>query len=42
MQWVELDGGDLCRNMAGGFQLDASEWKARYRKFFARRSLKIQ
>lgn len=44
LQWLDLEGspacghrtagGDLCRNRTGGFQLAASEWKARHRKFF--------
>lgn len=44
LQWVDLDGaplcghrtkgGDLCRNMTGGYQLRALEWKARHRKLF--------
>ncbi len=44
LQWVDLDGaplcghrtkgGDLCRNMTGGYQLGAPEWKARHRKLF--------
>jgi hypothetical protein len=43
LQWIDLDGaplcghrtagGDLCRNLTGGNQLRASEWKARHRKF---------
>jgi len=42
LQWVDLDGaplcghrtkgGDLCRNVTGGYQLCAAEWKARHRK----------
>lgn len=43
LQWLDSDGaplcghrtagGDLCRNLTGGSQLDPSEWKARHRKF---------
>jgi hypothetical protein len=42
LQWIDLDGaplcchrtkgGDLCRNMTGGYQLRAAEWKSRHRK----------
>jgi hypothetical protein len=44
LQWVDLDGaplcghltkgGDLCRNMTGGYQLRSAQWKARHRKRF--------
>jgi hypothetical protein len=44
LQWVELEGaplcgqrtkgGDPCRNMTGGYQLDAAEWQARHRKLY--------
>ena len=44
LQWLDLEGqplcghrtksGDLCRNVTGGFQLRAAEWKARHRKLF--------
>jgi hypothetical protein len=44
LQWVDLEGaplcghrtksGDLCRNMTGGYQLRAREWKSRHRKLF--------
>jgi hypothetical protein len=42
LQWIDLDGaplcchrtkgGDLCRNMTGGYQLRAAKWKSRHRK----------
>lgn len=42
LEWLGLEGaplcghrtkgGDLCRNMTGGYQLRAAEWKARHRK----------
>ena len=44
LQWVDLDGaplcghrtkgGDLCRNMTGGYQLGAAEWQGLHRKLF--------
>ena len=44
LQWVDLEGaplcghrtkgGDLCCNMTSGYQLRATEWKARHRKLF--------
>jgi hypothetical protein len=44
LEWVDLDGaplcghrtqgGDLCRNLTGGSQLRAPEWKKRHRKLF--------
>ena len=44
LQWVDLEGaplcghrtkgGDLCRNMTGGYQLHAADWQKRHRKLF--------
>ena len=43
LQWLDREGaplcgertksGDLCRNLTGGFQLNAAKWKARHRSF---------
>lgn len=51
LQWLDLEGsplcghrtagGDPCRNRTGGFQLSASEWKARHRKFICAAHRKV-